>query len=129
MANLIEAQQTEISERMIEAGRRYLGRSGALDDPSLVLYRGFVQHMLEKTIEQGAESWDSVSESMEDRAMEYISRYFVIENPSMMTERNFVQGLLSYALLGEEPPIGSISAPTKPDPERGPGADQLRSGN
>ena len=100
MTKLTEVKQATISEWTVEAGQRYLNRCGALDDPSLVLYHGFAQHMLEKVTEESGEPWGSVTESMKDRAIEYFSRYFDVEEPFTMTSPSFVRSLLSYALLG-----------------------------
>jgi hypothetical protein len=110
MAMSIQAQPTEIPERMIEEGRRYLSRCGALDDPSLILYRGFVQDMLERTIERSGEPWGPINEAIEDRALDYFFRYFDLDNPTKMTQGSFVHGLLSYALIGQSAPVGSTNA-------------------
>jgi hypothetical protein len=110
MAMSIQTQPTEISERMIEEGRRYLSRCGALDDPSLILYRGFVQDMLERTIERSGELWGPINEPVEDRALDYFFRFFDMDNPTKMTQGSFVHGLLTYALLGQSAPVGSANA-------------------
>jgi hypothetical protein len=96
-------EQTKISEQMVEVGRQYLSERGAVEEPSLVLYHGFIKHMLETTMEKCGEQPGLVTEAMQDRAIHYFSQYFDPQDPLVMTHRDFVNGLLTYTLLAIDP--------------------------
>ena len=106
MIKLTQATQTQISDRMVEAAQIYLYNSGALEEPSLVLYHEFVQQMLEETFENCGEPWRAVTERMKQRAMDYALRNLDPDDPLEMTSTDYVHGLLNYALLGAGMPEG-----------------------
>ena len=51
MSKMNGGSEAAISERFIESVAEFLYVSGALDDPTLVIYDGFVHQMLEETME------------------------------------------------------------------------------
>jgi hypothetical protein len=100
MTGLNKVERVEVSEEMVDAGQQYLSKRGAVEEPSLLLYHGFVKHMLETTMDESGKPSTLITEAMQDRAIEYFSRYFDPEDPMIVTYRQFVRSLLVYALLG-----------------------------
>jgi hypothetical protein len=100
MTNEIVNFEGGVSARTTDSGLRYLSNCGVYEEPALVLFDEFVQHMLETTVADSGAIQRPVTAEMRDRAIEYFSLYFDPQNPQIITDRKFVHGLLTYALLG-----------------------------
>jgi hypothetical protein len=105
-----------VSARTTDAALHYLRDCGVYEEPSLVLYDGFVEDMLVTTLADSRAVQPPVTEHMKERAIEYFSLYFDPENPTVITDPKFVHGLLTYAILGQSvysPP--KVARPPLPD--------------
>jgi hypothetical protein len=90
----------EISDEMIVAAQIYIGTSGAIEDPTLVMNKAFAEDMLESILNECGIPFGNITDEMQVRAVEYFSRYLDRTDPMAATYSSFVEGVLSYALLG-----------------------------
>lgn len=88
-----------VSKRMIIECQNYLSSCGVLEDYSLLLNKAFAEHMLETTLEESEEPYDTIDEDMQQRAVEYFSLNINEKELERVVSFDFVSGLLKYALI------------------------------